>query len=113
MLAKIDDRFTNIGKTYINRTLELFEHYVYSTDEEIMTLDGCSLDVMMQDFNFYIRRIKEGIDVQVIAKKDPVQVCYMFGVYIYQEKGSKDSKEALVYHHGHGPFDRYYDFKYE
>ena len=102
--VSIDDAFTDIGKEYINTTIESFSIFTFESIDSVLKVEG---DGNMSEFNFWISSIKNGFDVQVCSKLDASQTCYMFGVTF-----DTSLKEAHVYHHGHGPFSMY-GFVYE
>jgi hypothetical protein len=102
--VNIDDAFTDLGKEYINTTIDLFSNFTFESIDSVLKIEG---DGSMSEFNFWISSIKNGFDVQVCSKLDASQTCYMFGVTF-----DTSLKEAIVYHHGHGPFFMY-GFVYE
>ena len=97
------DYFTDIGKFYIEKTIQIFKHFIFSDFDSIM-IEAEVFGDEMKDFNYFLYPVKNGIEVQLTKKKN--DVAYMFGIVI-----TKDTH--YVYHNAHGPFFDLYGFKYE
>lgn len=98
-----DASFTDAGQQIIHRTVAIFSCFDVSKDScdwKWMKIDGAVFGKDTQCFNYYMHPLRQGFSVQLMHKNDVSQLCYMFGIHF-----DKDSNEALVYHHGHGPFN--------
>jgi membrane-bound inhibitor of C-type lysozyme len=103
MIVHIDDYFTDIGKSYIHKTIDMFENYKCDKPEKL------EIRILDENYNVYVHPIKDGIDVQLATQAKTSQANYMFGVMIFHEN---NVQKAHVYHNGHGPF-KCYNFEYE
>ena len=83
MIIESDGYFTDAGKAYINKSIDLFENYEYSKQGTL------KIDNMLNGFNFYVSRVNDGFDVQLVTQNDPSQSCYMFGILFYTENSVK------------------------
>ena len=102
MIAHIDDYFTDLGKSYIQKTIDMFDTYKCDKPEKL------EIRIFDAYYDVYVHIMHDGIDVQLVSA-DVSQSCYMFGFMIFQEN---NLPTAHVYHNGHGPF-KCYNFEYE
>ena len=112
MIVSIDDNFNDIGKSYINRTIEIFEKIEFANDSEDwkwIKIDGSVFGSDTANYNYWVHYFKDGFSVQFCSKRDTNQTCYMFQIVFYVEN---NLKKAHVCHHGHGPFT-VFGFEYE
>jgi hypothetical protein len=108
-----DNGFTELGKKYIERTIDIFKNFEFareSEDWQWLKIDGKVFGPDTEPYNYWIHYIKDGFSVQLCSKKDLGQTSYMFGIVFYVEN---NEKKAYVYHHGHGPFFSIFECEYE
>lgn len=112
---KIDSGFTEIGRYYIEKTINIFHCFELSNFQRnnekssMISIDGCVFGNQMKNFKFNLLPLKNDVfEVQVTSKSDKTGN-YMFGILFFAEN---DLRKAHVYHHAHGPF-KHFGFKYE
>jgi hypothetical protein len=95
-----DFDFTGIHDKYdqeIKNTCMIFQHMTFAPDaQDWKWLRIKGLMVQKPEFDYYIHKIKSGINVQVMHSGEAM--CYRFGVLIYIED---EKLNILPYMNGH------------
>ena len=58
MIINVDDYFTDLGKLYIHKTIDMFENYKCVKPEKL------EIRIFDENYSVYVNPVKTGIDMQ-------------------------------------------------